>query len=100
MALTTQAYKNDNITIRVEGPTTRSAALGHHSKHKIATVVVAFGALLFLLRFQGKTLRNDWTPVGIGVKFLLVLCVGALLYYPYELFLKGPDAVQKAMRLY
>ena len=72
----------------------------HHHKpgHQIAIFVVALGALVLMLRTQGKTLRNDWTPVGIGIKFLLVACIGALLYTPYELFFKGPEAVQKAMR--
>ena len=55
--------------------------------------------LILLIRTQGKKLRSDWTPIGIGVKALLVGCVLSLLYYPYELFLKGPDAVQKALKV-
>lgn len=73
----------------------------HHKRHshKIAVFLVALGALILLLRTQAKTLQHDWTPVGIGVKFLLVACVAGLVYYPYELFVKGPDAVEHAMRM-
>lgn len=70
----------------------------HKHSHKIVIFIVALGALILLLRTQAKNLQNDWTPVGIGVKFLLVACVVGLIYYPYELFVKGPDAVDRAMR--
>ena len=29
---------------------------------------------------------------------MIALCVAALLYLPYETFLKGPDAVSRAVR--
>lgn len=81
-------------------PFTRSQTGTRSSKkHTVLVFVVALGALYMLLKTQGKALRNDWTPVGIGVKALLLACVGALLYYPYEMFIKGPDAVQSAMRM-
>ena len=83
----------------VQQPAT--AAEPHHKKHghQIVVFVVALGALILLLRTQAKTLQHDWSPVGIGVKLLLVGCVIGLMYYPYELFIKGPDAVEKAMRM-
>lgn len=70
----------------------------HPSSHKLTLAVVAVGAFVFLLKTYGKTLRDDWTPVGIGVKCILLACVVSMLYYPYELFLQGPDAVKKAVR--
>lgn len=79
-------------------PVTRSHTM-HQQTHKLFTIAIAFGALVVLMRTQGKALRNDWSPVGIGVKVVLLLCVASLIYYPYELFLKGPAAVNEAMRM-
>ena len=70
----------------------------HRNTHRLIIIVMAFLALYLLLRWKGKELRNDWTPLGIGIKVLLVICAGALIYYPYELFFtQGPEAVQRAM---
>ena len=69
----------------------------HRHGHSMATSVAAVFVLYFLLKTQGAKLRNDWTPVGIGVKMVLVVTVVGLIYYPYELFMKGPEAVQRAM---
>ena len=71
----------------------------HKHRHKIAVFIVALGALILLLRTQAKTLQTDWTPVGMGVKFLLLASVAGLVYYPYELFVKGPTEVNKALKL-
>lgn len=70
----------------------------HRQKYRLASVVGSIGVLIVLLRTQGKKLRNDWTPIGLGVKALLVGCVLSLLYYPYEMFLKGPDAIDRALK--
>ena len=71
----------------------------HHHTHPLIIFVLSVFALIMLLRTQGEKLQHDWTPVGIGVKFLLVACVIGLMYYPYELFLKGPDAVEQATKM-
>ena len=77
-----------------------SGAASHRGRsHAIVVLVLATAALIFMLRWQGPRLRNDMTPVGLGVKFLLVGSVLALIYYPYELFVKGPAAVERAMRI-
>ena len=78
-------------------PTTRSHTASSKRTHKLAILIVAIGALVLILQTQGDKLRHDWSPVGIGVKLLLAGVVLALLYYPYELFMKGPDAVREAI---
>ena len=68
-------------------------------RHTLATTIIAIGALVLLLQTQGKKLRHDWSPVGIGVKALLLVCVGYLLYLPYATFVNSPTAAAAAMRL-
>ena len=86
------------IVIEVQNDGARPHHAVHAKSHKLAVFVCAVGGLVLLLRTQGKTLRNDWTPVGIGVKFVLVLSVASIAILPYELFIKGPSATDKALR--
>lgn len=69
--------------------TTRSQSFANNKHQQIATLVVAVGLLILLLATNSKTLLHDWTPVGIGVKLLLALSVGVLLYLPYKMFSIG-----------
>ena len=80
-------------------PVTRYRSSFSKARRNVATIVFAVFGLVVLLRTQGKTLRNDWSPVGIGIKFVLLACVGALMYYPYELFFQGNTAVTRAIAM-
>lgn len=68
----------------------------HKRNQSLLFVVAALVGMAFLLRVRGKQIRADWTPMGIAVKSLLLLMAAALVYTPYELFIKGPSAVKRA----
>ena len=72
----------------------------HHSRHsrKLVWFVGSIVAFFLILRWQGDKLRHDWTPIGIAVKAMLVMTLFAMMSYPYEVFVKGPDATTRALR--
>lgn len=70
----------------------------HHKRGGVGVVVGMFAIIFLIIRWQGPKLRNNWTPVGMAVKGVLLMLVVTLLYYPYELFVRGPTAVNRALR--
>lgn len=72
----------------------------HHVKkhHRLVWFLGSVLALVLLLRWQGPALRSDWTPLGLGIKAILCMLLIVLLYYPYEMFVKGPTAVRRSLR--
>lgn len=56
-------------------------------------------ALTAILRVKGKDLRADNSPIGLGVKGLLIIVCATLVWYPFELFMAGPTRLNKALNM-
>ena len=54
-------------------------------------IMIGFALVVFIFVIQklGARLRNDWTPQGMAVKAILFFTGLSLVYYPYQLFMRG-----------
>lgn len=71
---------------------------GDTARYTMLVFAVSTVALFVVLRWKGPALRVDNTPLGMGVKGMLIMACVALVYMPFELFAKGPRAVRRAFK--